>query len=286
MSNQITTAYVKQFTEGITLLAQQTTSRLREAVRVEPIEGDRAFFDQVGISSMTKRTNRHAKTELTDTAHIRRMVTSDTYDKADMIDKRDESRILNNPMNAYTRSYAAAANRNTDQIIIDAFLASASTGVDGGTSVAHPGGTYQIAHGGVGLTLSKIVQAKKVLVAAENDKTMPWYFVYGAEELEDLLIDSTITSADYNTVRMLATGEVNTFMGFNWVHSELLALSGTTRSCIAFVRDSMLLGITDEIEGSVDRRADMNNGLQLQYTMDMGATRMDETGVVEVQVTE
>ena len=90
MSSQITTAYVKQFTEGITLLAQQKDSRLRNAVRVEPIEGDRAFFDQVGISSMTKRTSRHAETNLTDTAHTRRMVTSDTYDKADMIDKHDD----------------------------------------------------------------------------------------------------------------------------------------------------------------------------------------------------
>ncbi len=286
MSSQITTAYVKQFTEGITLLAQQKESRLRNAVRVEHINGDRGFFDQVGVSSMTLRASRHADTILTDTPHTRRMVTADTFDKADMIDKRDESRILNNPMNAYTRSYAAAANRQTDQIIIDAFLASASTGVDGGTSVAHPGGAYQIAHGSAGLTLSKIVQAKKVLVAAENDPSQPWYFVYGAEELEDLLTDSTITSADYNTVRMLATGEVNSFMGFTWIHSELLALSGTTRSCIAFVRDSVLLGINDEIMGSVDRIPTMNNGLQLQYTMDMGATRMDETGVVEVQVTE
>ncbi len=285
MSNEITVAYQQEFKEGITLLQQQLDSRLRGTVRVEPMEGDRAFFDQVGVSSMIKRESRHAKTILTDTPHTRRMVTSDTYDKTDMIDKRDESRILNNPMNAYTRSYAAAGNRNTDQILIDAALAAASTGVDGTTSVSFDS-AFQIAHGGVALTINKIVQARKKLVAAENDKTVPWYFLYGSEEMEDLLLDPLITSQDYRSVKMLDSGEIDNFMGFQWIQTELLALSGTTRSCLAYVQTSMLLGITDDIMGSVDRRPDLNNGLQLQYSMDMGATRMDEKGVVEIQVTE
>ena len=287
MSSQITTAYVKQFTDGITLLAQQRMSRLRNAVRVEAgITGDRAFFDQVGTSSMSEIASRHADTVLTDTPHSRRMVTMRMYSKADMVDKRDEVRILNNPINSYTQSFAAAANRQTDQTIIDAFTATASTGVDGGDDTGFPGGDYQIAHGSLGLTLAKIITAKKVLKAAENDPDQPWYIVYTAEQLEDLLNDSTITSADYNSVKMLTTGEVNSFMGFTWVHSELLPISSTTRSCYAWARNSMLLGVSADIAGAVDRRADKNNGLQVQYTLDMGATRMDETGVVEILCTE
>jgi hypothetical protein len=210
------------------------------------------------------------------------MVTMKTYDKADMVDKRDEVRVLNNPINAYTKSYAAAANRKTDKVIIDAFTASAATGVDGGTPTSHPGGDYTIAHGSTGLTLAKIVGAKKVLKAAENDPDQPWYFLYSAEQLEDLLNDSTITSADYNSVRMLMSGEVSGFMGFQWIHSEQLPVASAKRSCYAWVRDSMLLGVSTEISGSVDRRPDKNNGLQVAYTLDMGATRMQETGVVEV----
>jgi hypothetical protein len=110
--------------------------------------------------------------------------------------------------------------------------------------------------------------------------------VYTAEQLEDVLNDSTITSADYNSVRLLQQGEINSFLGFTWLHSEQLPISSTTRSCYAWVRDSMLLGVSTEISGSVDRRPDKNNGLQVSYTMDMGATRMDETGVVEIQCTE
>lgn len=287
MSSQITTAYVKQFSDGITLLAQQMRARLGAAVRVESgIVGDRAFFDQVGKSEMSERVGRHTDTVLTDTPQTRRMVTMKTYDKADMVDKRDEVRVLNNPINAYTRSFAAAANRKKDKVIIDAFTATASTGVDGTGTGTFDTTNYQIAHGSAGLTLAKIVQAKKILKAAENDPDQPWYFVYTAEQLEDVLNDSTITSADYNSVRLLQQGEIDSFMGFSWIHSEQLPISGTTRSCYAWVRDSMLLGVSTEIMGSVDRRPDKNNGLQVQYTMDIGATRMDETGVVEIQCTE
>ena len=287
MSTQIPTAYVQQFSRGITLTAQQRMARLRGAVRVESgIVGDRDFFDQIGVSEMSERVGRHTDTVLTDTPHVRRMVTMKTYDKADMVDKRDEVRILNNPINGYTRSFAAAANRKQDKILIDSFTATASTGVDGTGTASFDTSGYQIAHSSLGLTLAKIIGAKKRLKAAENDPDIPWYLIYSAEQLEDLLNDSTITSADYNSVRLLQQGEINSFMGFQWVHSEQLPISGTTRSCYAWVRDSMLLGISTEIFGSVDRRADKNNGLQVAYSMDMGATRMDETGVIDIRCVE
>ena len=59
MSTQITTAYVKQFSDGITLSPQQKQTRLRGAVRVEPgITGDRDFFDYVGASEMSERVGK------------------------------------------------------------------------------------------------------------------------------------------------------------------------------------------------------------------------------------
>jgi hypothetical protein len=287
VSSQITTAYVKQFSDGITLSPQQLMTRLRGAVRVESgIVGDRDFFDYVGVSSMSERIGRHTDTVLTDTPHTRRMVTMKTYDKADMVDKRDEVRILNNPINSYTQSYAAAAARKTDKIIIDAFTATAYSGVDGTGTEAHPGGDYQIAHGSLGMTLAKIITAKKVLKAAENNPDQGWYIVYSAEQLEDLLNDSTITSADYNSVRLLQQGEINSFMGFQWLHSEQLPISSTTRSCYAWCADSMLLGISTDASGDVSRRPDKNNGLQVSYSLDMGATRLNEVGVVEILCTE
>ncbi|MES0385526.1 MAG: phage capsid protein [Hyphomicrobium sp.] len=286
MSQQIPTHYAQQFSEGVQLTAQQTDTRLRGAVRVEPVDSaDREFFDYIGKSSMTEREGRHAKTVLTDTPHTRRMVTTKTYDKSDGIDKRDESRVLNKPINGYTRSYAGAANRQTDQVIIDSALATAYTGVDGTTPTSFDS-DFQIAHNSQALTLAKVIEARKKLIAAENDRTQPWYFAYGSEQMEDLLNNTTVTSIDYNSVKMLATGEINNFLGFTWIQTELLAVATSVRSCLAWVQDALLLGITDDVTGDVSRRNDLNNMLQLHWEMDIGATRMSEVGVVEIQCSE
>jgi len=287
MSNQIPTHYAQLFTDGIQLNQQQKESRLRGAVRVEMVKnGDRAFFDKLATTTMTQITDRHANTALTDTPHERRMVTTDLYGKADMIDKRDEVRILNNPINAYTQTYAHSANRQIDATIIASFFANANTGTGGGTSTIFDT-NFSIAAGGSGMTLGKIVEARKKLVAAENDQTQPWYMVHSAEQLEDILNDSTITSADYNSVRMLMSGDIDTFMGFKWISSELLGVDGSSaRRCCAFARDSILLGIAADVNAEIDRIPSMNHGLQVAFTVDIGATRMDEVGVIEVLCVE
>ena len=61
MSTQITTAFVQQFSNTITLLAQQRGSKLRGSVREESVTGEKAFFDQVGQVAAQKKVSRHAK---------------------------------------------------------------------------------------------------------------------------------------------------------------------------------------------------------------------------------
>ena len=86
MSTQITTAFVNQFSSNITMLSQQMGSLLREAVDVETVTGEKAFFDQVGSAVAQVRTSRHGDTPLMETPHARRMVTMSTYEYADLID--------------------------------------------------------------------------------------------------------------------------------------------------------------------------------------------------------
>ena len=283
MSTQITTAFVKQFTDGITLLAQQKMTRLRGSVRMESgINGDRAFFDQLGSVTATVSNSRHSDTPLIDTPHSRRMVTLAPYKHADLVDKSDRIRILNDPTNDYTRVFAAAFGRAIDDVIIASALASSSTGVDGGTSTVHPGGDFQIAVGGTGLTLAKLIEANRVLRAAENDPDEGFMIAVSQKQIEDLLGDTTVTSADYNSIRLLTTGEIDTFMGFKFIPTERLGTSGGDRQVLAWAKNSLLLGIGAEPSGRIDERPDKNYSTQVFYSMDIGATRMDETGVIEI----
>ena len=287
MSANIPEHYAQQFTDGIRQLQQQKTSRLRGAVRVESISGaDRAFFDQMDVTSMSLRVGRDTDTVITDSPASRRMVTTATYDKASLVDKRDEDRVLNSPVNAFTMSFAAAANRTIDDVIIAALFADAASGVAGAGTESFDS-NFQIAAGAAGLTLAKIIEAKKLLMAAENDPSQRWYMLHSAKQLEDVLSDSTITSADYNSVKALVNGEINEFMGFTWIHTERLGVDGASaRRCAAYAQDSMLLGVTNDVTGRASIRNDKNDALQVAFTLDVGATRMDEKGVVEILCAE
>jgi hypothetical protein len=312
MSQQIEDHFVKQFTAGITHLAEQKMSRFRPNVMEETIvPGDRAFFDQLGSVTATKVTTRHADTPLTDTPHSRRMVTPAPFKHADLIDKADKIRTLNDPTNAYVVAFARAFGRAIDDEIIAAAFATAYTGVDGtGTETWASLTAAQTIGTGTAFTLDKIVKANKILRAAEHDPEEGFNFAASQEQFEDMLLDSTITSADYNSVRALMMqfedmlldstitsadynsvralmiGEIQSFMGFNWIPTERLGTTGGERRCIAWAKNSLLLGVAENPQGRISERADKNYSTQVYYEMDIGATRMQGDGVVEVLTTE
>ena len=64
MSTQVTTAFVNQFSSNVTMLSQQMGSLLRSTVASEAVNGEKAFFDQVGSAAAAVRTTRHGDTPL------------------------------------------------------------------------------------------------------------------------------------------------------------------------------------------------------------------------------
>ena len=105
-------------------------------------------------------------------------------------------------------------------------------------------------------------------------------------EISDLLNITEVTSSDFNTVKALANGEINSFLGFNFIVSNRLSKSSTTRSCIAYAQDGIALGVGKDVNARIDERSDKSYATQVYYCMSIGATRMEEAKVVEVQCTE
>lgn len=283
MSFEITKAFVKDFRDGITVRAQQFESRLRGRVRVESgIVGTEASFDHVGKRKPAKRKSRHADTILSDTPHDRRWVGIDVYDDADLIDKPDMVRTLTDPTNSYTRTMTAGYGRLFDEVVMDVAATAAKTGVDGaGTGTINS--DHLIVVGGAGLDLTKMLTTSRLLNKAEQGDDRHWAIT--SQQLTDLLGINQIISSDFNVVKALTNGLVDSFMGFSFVRVEnpILKLDGSgDRKTYAWTRDSLLLGFGSDIQGSIDRRPDKNNSTQIFYSADFGAVRMDDNGVVEV----
>lgn len=285
MSTQITTAFSQQFSANVQLLSQQTGSILRGGVSEEAVTGEKAFFDQVGAAAAVKRTSRHQDTPMVETPHSRRMVTMDSYEWADLIDDADKVRMLIDPTSTYARAAAAAMGRAMDDAIIEAATGTAKTGKSGGTSTTMLA-AHQIANGSADLTLAKLIEAKKTLDLASVDPSIPRHIAVGPDQIEALLNSTTVTSSDFNTIKALVQGEINTFLGFQFHVSTRLAKSGNIRTCFAWAEDGIKLAVGKDVMSRIDERSDKSYSTQVYYCATFGATRMEEEKVVQIDCDE
>lgn len=288
MSFSIDQSHVEQFSATVRLLSQQRTSRLRDTVMVDSVTGESFSRERIsaGADLPNTVTTRHGDTPLNDVTHTRRWGYITTYDYADLLDKADQVRLLIDPTSSYTINHASTMGRRVDTTLIDALLGSATQGKSGGTSVALPSG-QKILHGSTGLTVGKLITAKELLDAAEVDEMWPRYFAASARQMSNLLEDDKVASADYNTVRALVAGQLNEYMGFRFIRTErLTTASANIRQCIAWTQPAALLGIAEESSSVANQRPDKRNSWQLYTSMSIGAVRIEDEMVVEVQASE
>lgn len=289
MSNQITTARVQGFKRGIDILSQQKGSKLQRAVRVEMQSSKREHYDQIGATSVIERTSRHSDTPLVHTPHSRRSVTLRDFEWADLIDKQDKLRVLNDPTNPYSMNAAFAMGRKKDEIILDALTGSADSAEDGGTAVAYDTSNDV---GAVSdhdqLTIERLIDAKAILDGNEVDEDEERFIAVTADEMSQLLKQTEVQSADYNTVKALVKGEVNTFMGFNFIRvaTSMIGTETSTdtdnRAIPFWSKSSLVLAIGEGLSGStarIDERADKGYATQVYYAGSYGAVRLEEAKV-------
>ncbi len=282
MSFQVTTAFVKQYHANIEILSQQMGSRLRSAVRVESQVGEHGFYDQISATAARKRTTRHGDTPLIETPHARRRVTLVDYDWADLVDDLDKVKMLVDPASSYAQNAAYAFGRAMDDAIIDAAFGTAYTGVDGATSTSFPTSTNQVAGGSANITIAKLLSAKEIFDGYEVDESIPRYIACSTSQISALLNTTEVKSSDYNTVKALARGELDTFLGFKFIRTERLSYTSPDRRIICWAKDGLLLAVGQDAKAKITERADKNYSTQVYYSMSIGATRMDENKVVEI----
>ena len=300
MSNQVETALVQTYKSNIEIQFQQKGSRLRNTVRTESQKAEFDFYDRIGPVDAIEITSRHSDTPLLETPHTRRRVGMRDFDWADMVDRPDKIRMLADPTASYTQNAVYALGRKVDDIIMEAAVGVAYTGKTGasntGTLADYDGGnqiipsTYVEAGGSSAsnLTIGKLRRARYLLDQAEAiDDGDALTCVITASQIQALLRTTEVTSGDYNTVRALVNGEINSFMGFNFLRTERLPASGDgVRDCLIYPQSAITLAMGTDINVDVGTRRDKRNNTQIYVCASFGAVRMWEEKVVVVQCQE
>jgi hypothetical protein len=293
MSFNVTTHFVQQYTTNVQLLLQQKGSKLRNTVTVGSYTGKAAkAIEQVGPVTAQKRTIRHGDTPLISTPADARWVFPVDYEWADLIDDQDKLRMLIDPTSSYAQNGAYALGRAMDDEIIAAFFGVSKTGENGSTNTSFGAGQDVAvatgSTGATGLNISKLREAKKILMENEVDvDTDPLFCIITAEQHDDLLNEAQAISLDYNTRPVLVDGKMTAFMGFNFIHTERLPVDGSSyRRVPAFAKSGMHMGLFNDISTMISERADKGYSTQVYVKGTFGATRTEEGKVVEIKCAE
>ena len=195
-------------------------------------------------------------------------------------------RLLIDPTSSYAQAAAMAMGRAMDDVVISAATGTAFTGETGINFNCITSCTEDYRSGTDGLTIAKLRTAKEKFDLASVDPSIPRFIVVSPRQITDLLGTTEVTSSDFNTVKALANGEINSFLGFNFIVSNRLSIASSKRSCIAFAQDGITLAVGKDVQARIDERADKSYATQVYYCMSIGATRMEEEKVVEIKHTK
>ena len=233
------------------------------------------------------------------------------------IDSDDKLKLLINPESEYVEAAKNAFGRAIDDFIIDGALNPAFAGTDGQTSVAFPSGQILVDSAlnnqtsidagttdGGHMSPQRLRTIKKMFDANDVDPDEERFAAVGAAEIFQMLQWVPVISADYNTVKALAEGAVDTYMGFKFIMSNRLPTistspfgpflrttynsspwtgSGVTsgdRINIFWARSGLGHAIQEEVRTEIAKDPSLSFATRLYMEMVMGATRIEEARVV------
>ena len=275
ISNAFVTLFdseVKQAYQGQRLLAGVTRERVG-------VEGSTVKFPKIGKGSATIRVPQTDVTPL-NVSYSQVTATMEDYIAAEYSDIFNQQKVNFNERQELVQVVSGAIARRMDQVVLDA-LAASSTSLAVGNDI---GGTDS------NLNVTKLREAKNLL-DTNNVPMEGRTMLLHANSLQSLLGETETTSSDFNTVKALVTGEINTFMGFRFItfgdrdEGGLPVDGSSDRTLYAFHRDALGLGIGMNQTSRVDYIPEKTSFL-VASMFSAGAVAIDDEGIVKLTCRE
>jgi hypothetical protein len=251
---------------------------LRNTVRLRTgVEGSTHKFPKIGSGVAQVRVPQTDVTPM-NVDYSQATVTLSDYIAAEYSDIFNQAKINFDERSELVQVVSKSIGRRADQLIIDA-LDAASTSLTVATTV---GGA------GTNLNLDKLIEAKK-LMDAGNVPMEGRHILIHANNLSGLLGETEVTSSDYNSVKALVGGEINTFLGFNFHvigdRDEGGLPKPSTRTCYAWHQQALGMaegmGVRTEINYIPEKTSHL-----VASMFSAGAVGIDAGGIVEISCTE
>ena len=267
---------VKQAYQGQRLLAGVTRER-------SGVEGSTVKFPKIGKGSATIRVPQTDVTPLNVT-YSQVTATMEDYIAAEYSDIFNQQKVNFDERQELVQVVSGAIARRMDQVVLDALTAASSPSTVANTVVSSGSPAAS------DLNVGKLRAAKKAM-DAKNVPAEGRTILVHANSLSSLLSETQVTSSDFNTVKALVTGEVDTFLGFKFItlgdrDEGGLAIDGSSdRTLFAFHRDALGLGIGMNQTSRVDYIPEKTSFL-VASMFSAGAVAIDDEGIVKITCRE
>ena len=272
MSKYLSSVAVTEF-DSMVKHAYQGKGLLKPAVTLRNnVVGDTYKFRRMGKGLANQKSTSDLVTPM-NVAHEFKTATLTNWNAPEYTDIFDQADVNFDEKQELASTIADAIGRRCDQLVIDA--------LDGSTPDA-----ADIVHGGVSLTMAKIIAAQ-VSLRGQNVQNSNLYAAVNAAGLGGLLNDEKATSSDYQTVKALVSGDVNSLAGFQFIilgdrTEGGLSVTANTVDSWFFQRDAVGLAIGIDMKTSVDwvpeRTSYLCNGM-----LKAGSVVRDNGGLVKVE---
>lgn len=310
--------YKRSYSSFIRTKVQSELSLIQRSFQQETIEGESKAIDAYKTVTLTTRALNQSYGAYTtggdklykSTLTERRILTPTFYEFAELFDPRTEKAWMRGimPDGSYTRNVLAAFERKKNEVCLTAMGAAVTL------QGAHVTGTAAFTTGASGqnvwyrdprLPLASALSGTsgrfdifRIAFAArllnQQGAQGKRYAVCSPATLEQAMWDTKITSADYNSIRLLQTGELKSFMGFEWIIVPEIATetlkfdagSSTTTtgySAYFYTENAMAFGMANDVRIKFAEIPQAGFSLQVFHEFGIGAIRLDENAIVRVQ---
>ena len=279
MSISLSNAFVTLFDAEVKQ-AYQGKAMLVGAVRQRRgVEGSTVKFPKVGRGVATPRITQSDVTPL-NVGFSNVTCTLQDWNAAEYSDIFSQAKVNFDERSELVQVLGNAIGRRQDQLILDALTAASGTGTVGNDI----GGTD------TNLNVAKLRDAKRILDRA-NVPPEGRHIILHASGLASLLSETAVTSSDFNTVKALVSGEINTFLGFTFhvmgdrTEGGLIIDGSLDRTCFAFHKDA--IGYAEGIAP----RTEVNyipekTSFLVNSVFSAGAIAIDAEGIVKITARE
>ena len=279
MSVSLSNAFVTLFDAEVKQ-AYQGKAMLVPAVRQRRgVEGSTVKFPKVGAGVATPRIPQTDVTPL-NVSFSQVTLTLSDWNAAEYSDIFSQAKVNFDERQELVQVVASAMGRRQDQLILDA-LANSSTSLTVSNDI---GGSD------TNLNVAKLRAAKRLLDKG-NVPPEGRHIVIHANGLDSLLSETAVTSSDFNTVKALVQGEINTFLGFTF-HTigdrteGGLAIDGSLdRVCFAFHKDAIGYGEGIAMRSEINYIPEKTSWL-VNEVFSAGAITIDAGGIVAITCRE